>query len=225
MRIYNTKLNPDIWYPDEIQIKSDIRIKLLQVANDFYKETKLTLPLKDVLLLGSNANYNWTPSSDLDVHLVIDFSQLNMSLEDAKEYTNLIKYKWNAEHDIHIKSYNVETYIQDVNHKTHSTGIYSLLRNAWVVKPYKENVVLDKELIQKKYSDIVTRIYSAIKEKNLEALKIILKDVYDFRQTGLDSAGEFSTENVVFKLLRNKTHLDKLKNTINKLYDKTISVD
>jgi len=225
MRIYNSNLNPDIWYPEGSQIKSDIRIKLLQVANDFYTESKLTVPIKDVLLLGSNANYNWTPTSDLDVHIVIDFSKLGMSLEDAKEYTNLIKYKWNAEHDIHIKTYNVETYIQDVNHKTHSTGIYSLLKNAWLVKPNKENVVLDKELIQKKYSDIVIRINDAIKEENLESLKLIFKDIYDFRQTGLDDSGEFSTENVVFKLLRNKNHIDRLKDAINKLYDKTISVD
>jgi hypothetical protein len=223
MRIYNDTLNPDIWL-NENEIKPEIRTKLLQIANDFYKQSKLSIPIKDILLLGSNANYNWTPTSDLDTHILIDFNKIGMSPEDAKEYTNLIKYKWNTEHDIHIKTYNVEMYIQDASAKNASTGIYSLLNNTWITKPVKQNVVLDKELIQKKYSDIVTRIHEAIKEQNLESMKNVLKDVYDLRQSGLDRAGEFSTENVVFKLLRTKNHLDNLRQAIDKAYDKTVSV-
>jgi hypothetical protein len=224
MRVYNSILNPDIW-ANENEIHSEIRIKLLQVANNFYKNTELTVPIKDILLLGSNANYNWTPSSDLDTHIVIDFKLLNMSPEAAKEFTNLLKYKWNEEHDIHIKSYNVEMYIQDADAKNASTGVYSILNNAWIKKPVKENVVLDKELIKKKYQDSVAKIQNAIKEQNLNAMKTILKDIYDFRQAGLDRAGEFSTENVVFKLLRNKNYLDTLRTEINKLYDKQVSLD
>jgi predicted nucleotidyltransferase len=225
MRIYNPNLNPDIWEADESQIKSDLRIKLLQIANDFYASTKLTVPIKDVILLGSNANYNWTPTSDLDVHVVIDFKQLNMSDKDAKEYTNLLKYKWNSEHDIHIKTYNVEVYIQNSTEKNSATGVYSLLNDNWIIKPVKENVVLDKPLIVKKYSDMVKRIDSAIQEQNIESMKSVIKDIYDFRQAGLDRAGEFSTENIVFKLLRNKNYMEKLKDAVNKIYDKTVSLN
>ena len=88
-----------------------------------------------------------------------------------------------------------------------------------------QNVVLDRELIKQKYQDTVVKIKQAIKDQNLERMKNVLKDVYDFRQSGLDRAGEFSTENVVFKLLRNKTHLDTLRDEINKAYDKQVSVD
>jgi len=224
MRIYNDTLNPDIWV-NENEIKPEIRTKLLQIANDFYKDTKLTVAYKDVLLLGSNANYNWTPTSDLDVHIVINFAELGMPIEEAKEFTNLLKYKWNNEHDIHYKTYNIETYIQDINHKTHATGIYSLLNNAWKVKPQKENVVLDKVLIQQKYSDMVSKIQAAIKENNLERLKNLIKDIYDFRESGLDRAGELSTENVVFKLLRNNKHIETVKDAINTLYDKQMSIN
>lgn len=223
MRIYNQNLNPDIWQSDN-QIKSDIRNTLLQIANDFYKDTKLKIPVKDILLLGSNANYNWTPTSDLDVHLLIDFKLLNMSPENAKEYTNLLKYKWNTEHDIHIKTYNVEMYIQDISAKNAATGIYSLLNDAWINKPQFQNVVLDKELIKQKYYDFALSIKQSIKDQNLQYMKTILKDLYDIRQAGLDRAGEFSTENVVFKLLRNKNHIDNLKDAINKVYDKSVSV-
>lgn len=223
MRIYNQNLNPDIWQSDT-EIKSDIRIQLLKIANDFYKDTKLKIPVKDIVLLGSNANYNWTPTSDLDVHLLIDFKLLSMNPEDAKEYTNLLKYKWNTEHDIHIKTYNVEMYIQDISAKNAATGVYSLLNNKWINKPQLQNVVLDKELIKQKYYDLALAIKQSIKDQNLEYMKNILKDLYDLRQAGLDRAGEFSTENVVFKLLRNKNHIDNLKDAINKVYDKSVSV-
>ena len=224
LRIYNSILNPDIWLNDN-EIKSDVRTKLLLIANDFYKDTKLVVPYTDVILIGSNANYNYSYTSDLDVHIVIDFTKLDMSMEEAKEFTNLLKYKWNNEHDIHYKTYNIETYIQDINHKTHATGIYSLLNNSWKVKPQKEKVVLDKELIQQKYSDMVNKIQAAIKENNLERLKNLIKDIYDFREAGLDRAGELSTENVVFKLLRNKKYIELIKNSINTLYDKQMSVN
>lgn len=224
MRIYNTTLNPDIW-SNELEIKPEIRTKLLEIAGDFYKDSKLEIPIKDIVLIGSNANYNWTTTSDLDVHLLIDFKLLKMSLENAKKYTHLIKFKWNNEHDIHIKTYNVEMYIQDVSAENAATGIYSILNNVWIAKPNKQNVVLDKELIRNKYHDIVMRVKEAIKEKNLDSMKSTLKDIYDFRQSGLDRAGEFSTENVVFKLIRNKNHLDTLRKEINKVYDKEISVN
>lgn len=223
MRIYNSILNPDIW-ATENEIRSEIRIQLLQIAQDFYKSTELTVPIKDVLLIGSNANYNWTPTSDLDTHVVIDFKMLDMSPTDANEFTNLLKYRWNIEHDIHIKNSNVELYIQDVNANAVATGVYSLLNNVWIKKPLKEHIVLDKELIKKKYQDSVIKIKSAIHEKNLEQMKNILKDVYDLRQSGLHRAGEFSTENVVFKLLRNKKYLDVLRDGINNLYDKQVSL-
>lgn len=223
MRIYNSTLNPDIWI-NQTELNPEIREKLLQISNDFYIDTKLQAAIKDILLLGSNANYNWTPTSDLDVHVLIDFKLLKMSPEDAKAYTNLLKYKWNTQHDIHIKTYNVEMYIQDISAKNASTGVYSILNNKWIKTPFKENVVLDKELIKQKYQDYVGKIKEAIKDKNLVRMKQILKDVHDLRQSGLDRAGEFSTENVVFKLLRNKKHLDTLRDEINKQYDKQVSL-
>ena len=224
MRVYNDTLNPEIW-KDENEIKPDLRIMLLQVANDFYKDSELVPPPKDVLLLGSNANYNWTETSDVDVHIVIDFKELQMPQDSAKEYTNLVKYKWNTEHDIKIKDHDVEMYIQDVDHKTHATGIYSILNNKWLMKPDKQKVVLDKELIKTKYHDIIKRISGATKEKDLEALKSTLKDIYDYRQAGLDNVGEFSTENVVFKLLRTNNYIEHIRDQINDLYDANVSVD
>lgn len=217
-RIYNSTLNPALWNEDGT-LKQDVNQNLVQIAKDFYEETRIKPTICDILLLGSSANYNWSSNSDIDIHVSIDFAQLKMSKEDAENYTNALKAKWNDAHDIHIKGHNVELYIQDINHKTHALGIYSLLQNKWLVKPNKVIVKLDNNLIKQKYHDLASKILNAIKSKDINVIKSTLKDVYDMREAGLDIAGEFSTENIVFKLLRNNNYIDILKDSISKVYD------
>jgi hypothetical protein len=55
-------------------------------------------------------------------------------------------------------------------------------------------------------------------------LKKLLQKLYKYRQAGLDSNGELSEENIVFKILRYAGSLDKLKDNIDKIYDKKVSV-
>lgn len=217
-RIYNNTLNPAMWN-DDGTIQQDVSQRLLLIARSFYESTDLKPPIRDILLLGSSANYNWTPTSDIDVHVVICFSELGMAPEDAKNYVNALKSVWNKDHDIHIKNHNVELYIQDVAHKTHALGIYSLFQNKWIIRPNKLIVKLDNALIQQKYQDLVVKINSVVKSKNIESLKSTMKDIYDMRQAGLDARGEFSTENIVFKVLRKKNYIDKLKDAITQVYD------
>jgi hypothetical protein len=45
------------------------------------------------------------------------------------------------------------------------------------------------------------------------------------RQAGLDAGGEFSTENLAFKIIRNKKFLDKLYKTKNSKVDQELSLD
>lgn len=222
-RIYNTQLNPDVW--SGLVLKKDIKDKLIQVANDFYKDTELSAPLVDILFVGSLANYNWSNHSDFDLHLVINFKNIDTNIELVEKYVNQLKSSWNKDHDIHINGYNVEVFIQNVTKQNRSSGVYSLLTGNWISKPKYENFSVDKNLIQNKYNDAVYKINSAIKESNLELLKTTLKDVYDMRQAGLDRGGELSTENLVFKILRSRGHIEKLKNAITSTYDKQISTD
>ena len=44
------------------------------------------------------------------------------------------------------------------------------------------------------------------------------------REVGLTKSGEFSTENIGFKILRSRGHLDKLRNNINHIFDKKASL-
>jgi predicted nucleotidyltransferase len=223
VRIYNDILNPAIW--DNNKLNPEIKEKLLQIGKDFYADTETDAPLKDVLFVGSLANYNWSDTSDFDVHVVIDFKEVDENVELVEKLVNALKSKWNDEHDIHLKGHNVEVYIQDVNKENRSTGVYSLMQDKWLSEPQKENIEIDKEKIQEKYNDFVRKINSALKAQDIDKLKSIIKDVYDMRQAGLDKSGELSTENLVFKILRNRNYIEKLKQEIINLYDKKQSLN
>ena len=223
VRIYNDILNPVIW--DNNKLNPEIKEKLLQIGKDFYADTETDAPLKDILFVGSLANYNWSDTSDFDVHVVIDFKDVDGNVELVEKLVNALKSKWNDEHDIHLKGHNVEVYIQDVTKENRSTGVYSLMQDKWLSEPQKENIQIDKEKIQEKYNDTVRKINSAIKSQDINKLKTIVKDVYDMRQAGLDKSGELSTENLVFKILRNRNYIEKLKQEIINLYDKKQSLN
>jgi len=223
VRIYNDTLNPNIW--DNLELKSEIKEKLLQIGKDFYADTETDAPLKDILFVGSLANYNWSDTSDFDVHIVIDFKDVDENVQLVEKLVNALKSKWNDDHDIHVKQHNVEVYIQDVNKENRSTGVYSLMQDKWLSEPQKENIEIDKEKIQEKYNDFVRKINSVLKAQDIDKLKSIVKDVYDMRQAGLDKSGELSTENLVFKILRNRNYIEKLKQEIINLYDKKQSLN
>jgi predicted nucleotidyltransferase len=221
-RIYNSILNPYIWDTDET-IKPEFLDSLTAIANAFYKDSDLNVPLEDVYFLGSSAGYNWTPTSDIDLHLVIDFSKIDENKELVKKYVDVLKSKWNDNHHIKIGNHPVEVYIQDINEVNKSQAVYSILKNQWIKKPNKENVQIDKECIKKKYKEMVDRINISIKEQDLDNLKRLIKRIYEIRQSGLDSSGEYSVENITFKLLRSTGYINRIRDAITTLTDKNLS--
>ena len=223
VQIYSKTLCPKLWDENK-KLNPNVRTTLLRIAFDFYTDTELTTPIQDVYLLGSTANYNWTPSSDMDVHILVDNTPLNMTPENAEKFFRALVGKWNLEHDITVKGHPVELYLQDVKETNASTGVYSLVHDAWVKEPNPEQINVDKDLVQKKYTVWVQKIEDAIKSSDEKKLKRILEKLREYRQAGLDEQGEFSAENLVFKILRSRGFLDKLKDGYNQIYDKKATV-
>jgi predicted nucleotidyltransferase len=180
--------------------------------------------MEDVILLGSITNYNWTPYSDVDMHIVADYGSLDMDEDTAQTMFDAIKTNWNSKHDIKMKGYDVELYVQDKDHVAHSASEYSVLRDEWNKEPVKEKPNFNKELIKKKYSEYKKKTENILANKDEKALKDLLEKLYKFRQAGLDKGGELSEENIVFKILRAKGYLDKIKDGVAKIYDKKMSV-
>lgn len=224
IRIYNQTLCPVLW-DDHQHLDPKTRVNLLRMAYDFYEKTGFKAPIVDVYLMGSIANFNWNEESDADVHVMIDYSQLQMPEETVKEVIRTVGSQWNSEHNAVVKGHKVELNLQNIKEqKPHVTGIYSLTKDEWVRKPVHQNVQVDKMLIQTKYKGMKKYIEAVINSGDREAMKQAKKYIDAFRQYGLDTRGELSTENIVFKILRSKGLLKSLKDCIISTYDKEMSV-
>jgi hypothetical protein len=228
--LYRDTLCPKLWVAESGQIKlnREVRKSLLKIAQDFIKELKLNNEIEikatDVVIIGSITNYNWTQYSDIDLHIVADYSTLNMSKEDAQTLFDAIKRPWNETHNITMKGHDVELYVQDVEYTPTSASEYSVLSDKWLIPPVKEKPNFNVGLIKKKYKEYKNKINSLISSNDEAGLKSLLDKLYKFRQAGLDSSGELSEENIVFKMLRAKGFLDKIKDSAIRLYDKSASV-
>ena len=148
-------LNPEIWSNKKLIPK--VRTTLLQLANDFFKEIEvpLDIEIKDIIFTGSLANYNWSKFSDIDLHVVIDFKDLEADPKMVEEFFYAQKTIWNQKHNVTIFDYPIEVYVQDVNHKLVATAVYSVLKNEWIKEPSEVSFKLDKKSIQHKANDFI----------------------------------------------------------------------
>lgn len=220
------ELNPKVW--DGEEINQEVREQLLKIAQDFYDGVELEADVKDIILTGSLANYNWSEKySDYDLHILIDFKDINEDVELVKKYVDSVKNIWNGLHDIKIAGYEVEVYIQGVNEEHKSSGIYSLLNDEWDVKPSKVDFEPDEETIKEKAKSVMMMVDDLEKEvdedkyeKFQEKTKKVWDKIKNYRKSGLATeGGEFSTGNLVFKLLRRNGYIGKILKLRRKSYD------
>ena len=207
-------LNPKLW--DGEQLKPGLNEKFLRVADAFYKFLELpeTVQVFDVLIIGSNANYNWTEYSDIDLHVVINYQAVGDNLHLVKNYMMAKKSIWNNNYPLKLKGMDIELYAQDQNDQLHaSVGQYSLMTNEWLKQPSADVISIDDELIQSKADPIEYEIETLTDtDPRLESkLENILTRLYKMRQNGLEAEGEYSVENLAFKKIRNSGLLDRIK--------------
>lgn len=225
----HTELNQVIWNYDTL--KPEIRERLIDIANDFYESSGFKADIKDIIFTGSLANYNYHDGSDIDLHVVIDYSDENEDTELVKLAANAIKWKWNKEHNITINGYEVETYIQDANEPHTSSGIYSVMNDTWIVKPVYHSINVDTEMIRKKsdvfkfaIDDIEKQISKLSRnEPSSDILDMIdtvrYKVLRQRKDAFANGEDEFSVGNLVFKELRNSGYIEKLMNLEKQVYD------
>ena len=228
--LYRNTLFLKLWNINEdgAKLDNEVRKGLLKIAQDFVsnlkKEKNIDIKIHDIVIIGSITNYNWTDYSDIDLHVVTDFKDLDMTPDDAQTMFDAIKVGWNNKHNITMKGHDVEIYVQDTAHVPTSASSYSVLKNNWIQEPVKESPNFNKELIKKKYKEYKKKITALLSKHDENALKSLLDKLYKYRQSGLDKGGELSEENIVFKILRAYGHIDKIKDNISNIYDKKMSV-
>jgi hypothetical protein len=220
---FHDKLNPKLWLGDRLD--PAVRKQLLVIAKDFMSELGINdLAVEDVTVSGSNAAYSYTPHSDLDLHILVDMSKLPED-EVYSELFNAKKVLYNDSHDITIRGVPVELYVQDSNQPVVSLGEYSLLKNKWIKYPTKRRANLDQNATKAKFEKMAEMIDLAFKTRNLERVEKVIKNIKRYRQAGLDKGGEFSPENLAYKVARNQGAIQKLYDLRDKLHSEQLSID
>jgi len=218
--VFHDTLNPKLFTEDGF-MHGEVRRALLQIARHFQEFIGVDLDIKDITVSGSNAAFSYTPHSDLDLHIVV-------AVPDKPEFRELLDAKknvYNARHDIKVRGIDVELYAQDVTQPHHSLGIYSILRSRWVEKPTKKNVDIDTDDVKDKYKNYRDRIIVVLDDDDIDVVQDMWNDIKRMRRSGLERDGEFSTENLVFKMLRSQGWIEKLSEHINNLQDQELSIE
>lgn len=215
----NRRLNPKLWEND--QLKPEIKNTLIKIAEKFQEFIGIDLDVVDFTITGSNANYTWTDFSDIDLHIIVK----GMPDEKERELYNAKKSLWSEEHNITIKGLPVECYVQGEKEEHHSTGVYSIVADQWIEKPKKVKPRINDAAIKIKKDSIMHDIEIALLSKNPTKLRSVKDKITKMRKAGLQKAGEWSTENVIFKLLRNVGIIDKLTQEIRDLEDEELSLE
>lgn len=212
---------------DDFILNEKIRKKILEITDKFIDFLGVKFFIHDIILTGSIANFNWSKYSDVDIHIMVDFKDTDIDVKLLKEFFDSKKNIWNDKHQIIIKNHDVELYVQDVKEDHTSTGVYSILNNKWLIKPlYEDKIVNEKKILEKSSFFIkeIDKLYKSkdnINSKKVERLKNKIKN---FRKCGLSKNGEFSYENLTFKLLRRTGYIEKLFKLGNDIIDNELSI-
>lgn len=204
-------LNPKLWNEDH-SLKEDVRDKLEEIVDEFIlelEENKIPIKVLDVHLVGSNASFNYTENSDLDVHIIANFEEVTCDPEILNLLYNFFKSYFNDKYDILIHGISVELYIEDMNASAISNGIYSLYEDEWVKFPEKLDIPdID---ISDEFEEWEDRYQLIISNDDSEAAEDLVDDLYRLRKNSIAAEGEYGKGNLVFKEFRNLGYLDKLK--------------
>jgi len=215
---YHDTLNPSLW--DNGQLITEVRYKLMMIARHFANFLKVDkLNLKDITISGSNAGYGYSEFSDIDLHLLVEGAAEHAELFTAK------KNQYNFTYDLKIAGIPVELYVQDAAQTHHSAGIYSILNDKWLSEPKHNAPVVSEREVRSKARSYAGQINQALRSGNLAKCEETMDHIYRLRKAGLEASGEFSVENLAFKLLRDRGQINKLRKYIDKLQSAELSLE
>jgi predicted nucleotidyltransferase len=228
---FSNQLNPKIWNKDEL-LKPEVRIAILKIIKKYIESIDKKIKFKDIVLTGSIANYNYNELSDLDIHIVVDYKNIGDNEDLLLKYFKGIKDDWSNKYKLTIYGYPVEIFIQNERTPIESAAVYSVLNNKWIQKPENDKPNFNIKEIKNIAANFINKFDDIKKDfkvnkdytKTLSEIELIKKEISDMRKVGLDKEGEFSTENLSFKLLRNLDILNKINLFKEKLINKQLSL-
>ena len=224
---YHTELNSKIW--DGMKLKDEVRGKLVQIASAWVQFAKIHPDtIQDIIITGGNVNYNYTPQSDIDLHIVISRDTMNPDRALVDEYLQDKKILWTLSHQgINIYGYPVELYAQDIAEQPHANqGVFSVKRNQWIAMPQHLDIDFESDYhLQKKvqfYKDLIDKM--VLQNATDGSFDMIKQKIKKMRGDSIAKDGEFAFGNLVFKELRNQGYLDKMDMYQKSNQDKALSL-
>lgn len=220
---FHKELNPRLW--EDEKLDPEVRDQLLLIAEDFVEYLGISnLKVKDVTISGSNAAYSYTPHSDLDLHVLVDFNELPNN-EVYQELFTAKKTLYNDAHDITVRDVPVELYVQDTNNPVQSLGEYSIVHDKWIRIPKKRRANFDQAATKLKYEKLGELIELALKTKDPKRVNDTIALVKRYRKSGLDKHGEFGPENLAYKAVRKQGLVQALHDLKVQLHTEKLSID
>jgi len=220
----NDDLHPKFWQNQNINSVFASRLRL--IAQNLIEDLDISKHLKDIIITGSIASYNWHKHSDIDLHIILDFEEIDKNVELVRDFFTQKRMNWNRAHNIILGGHEVEIYFQDMKEDHKTAGIYSLVHSKWLQKPAKNNKEIDICAVKCKAESISKEIdlisYLFFQKKYREAYNLaqeIKEKIKKLRKSGLDRVGIFSVENLAFKTLRNNEEISKLYTLSHQSYD------
>lgn len=219
----NNELNP-VLFDERDQLKPEIREKIMSIVDEFLEYIEVDIRVIDVRLLGSNAAYNYTDDSDIDIHIITDLSKISDPESIARLYFDASKKNFKDSYDITIKGIEVELYVEDIKASAVSNGVYSVTKSSWIKEPTplgepSDAVIAAAERIEDQF------IQSVKETRSIEELEALVDQLYLTRKDSLAEDGELGAGNLAFKSLRSKGILGQIKDTIKDATSERLSLE
>jgi hypothetical protein len=219
---FHDTLNPVLF--DDDHMDPAVRQQLLEIAQDFIEHLGISkLEVNDIRISGSNAAYTYTQHSDIDLHIIVDIGALDND-EVYRELFTAKKTVYNDSHDITVRGYDVELYVEDSKQPVKSLGEYSVLKNKWIKHPVKRRANFDEVSTRSKFTKLVQLAQLALESSDLDKIQLLLDTIKKYRMAGLEENGEFGPENLAYKALRTRGIVDKLYKHRDNLHDRNLSL-
>ena len=180
----HNELNPKLWNEDNT-LKTEVDEKINQIVDEFISdlhEDEINIKIDDIILVGSNCSYNYTESSDLDIHIIANAKESNYPPEYAEKLYSAYRTIFNKTLDIAFYDIPVEIYVETENSELVSNGIYSVMNRQWIKEPVAENIPeIDQEVFEKDFKVWEDRYNNLI--KTIRNKSITVDGVDDCEQT------------------------------------------
>lgn len=223
--MYNEKLNPLIWN-DNNTLKDGVKESINRIIKQFVDDLdNIPIEIVDVRIVGSNASYNYTKFSDIDIHIVVNTDVLPFDSKSLKLIYDMARSRFNKNYNITIKTLPVEISIEDLGSIVTSNGVYSVMRDEWLKFPKKINAPDIDMTNTNAYKKLVKRINEILKNPNSKDIKDMINHLYIIRKNSIMIDGEFGRGNLLFKEIRNSGLLQKLKDELYNILSKELTFE